>query len=364
MAEALKDQFFQKNFFNRLCEGLTAQYKPFSTITFFDMLHDTAWQNKGLMDRMRHASQCLHQCLPNDYPNAIGILKKVAPDFNGFDAMLFPDFVQQFGVDHYQVSIDALGFFTRYSSSEFAIRPFIIKNPKATMATMLQWSLDDNEHVRRLATEGCRPRLPWAMALPDFKKDPGLILPILENLKSDPSLYVRKSVANNINDITKDNPTIAIELLKSWQKGASKETKWITKHGLRGLIKAGHQDSLKLLGFKSIQTELQQLSISSQQVIMGDALKFDFKLKNLEQNTQEVMIDYVIYFMKSNGKMAPKTFKLKAISMEANEIVNIEKSHKIVPITTRKYYPGRHQLAIQVNGKILDKSAFELIIPN
>src|SRR5690606_550673 len=144
--------------------------------------------------------------LPPDYIEAVGVLKKAAPYFTGLEAMIFPDFVETYGLDHWEASMDALELMTRYSSSEYAVRPFIAKDTERMMAQMLEWAHSDSEHVRRLASEGCRPRLPWAMGLTMLKKDPSPILPILETLKQDESLYVRRSVANNLNDISKDHP--------------------------------------------------------------------------------------------------------------------------------------------------------------
>ncbi len=364
MAEALKDQFFQKTFFQQLSERISSIHQQFSSKEFENLLYNESWEDMALMDRMRHATRCLHQCLPSDYEEALHIITKIAPDFGGFDAMMFPDFVQQFGQEHYDQSIEALVHLTKYSSSEFAIRPFIIQNPEATMLKMQEWSIAKNEHVRRFSSEGCRPRLPWAMALPAFKKDPGLILPILENLKSDRSLYVRKSVSNNINDITKDNPETVLKMVTPWQNHASSETKWIIKQGLRGLIKAGNENALQLLGFKPANIKLQHLKLATHKINMGETLHFNIRLQNKENQPQNVMVDYVIDFMKSNGKTAPKTFKLKAISLNPNESIALEKSHKIYPITTRKYYPGMHQIGIQVNGKVLGKVDFELAIPH
>lgn len=360
MADALKDQMFQRPFFEKLTNAIIKNYSQFSKNDFFNFLYDEEWGDKALKERMYHASQCLQKTLPQKFPQALKTLTAIAQDFNGFDGMIFPDFVEQFGLGHYQISIEALELLTQFSSAEFAIRPFILQKPTATMNKMLGWSLHHNEHVRRLSSEGCRPRLPWAMALSIFKKNPALILPILDNLRSDPSLYVRKSVANNINDISKDNSDIALKLLDSWQENSSSETKWITKHALRGLLKAGNQSALHLLGFKAVKISLYNFTLKPKTLTMGQELIFSFLLKNNSKTKQSLMVDYIIYFMKANGKTAPKVFKLKTINIRAGEEITITKGHKIKPISTRKYYAGQHQLAIQVNGQLLDNLSFKL----
>ena len=362
MAEALKNLMFQRSFFEALCDSIRQQYPSFSKNDFFTHLYDNDWENKSLKERMYHASESLHKTLPTDYGEALGILSKTYQKFNGFDAMIFPDFVEQFGQDHYEISIAALERFTQFSSSEFAIRPFIQKYPEKTMDKMLSWSTHSNHHVRRLSSEGCRPRLPWAIALPGFKKNPEPIFPILENLKADPSLYVRKSVANNLNDITKDNPDIVLARLNSWKHHAGKETQWIIKHAVRGMVKAGHPEALKLLGYKPVKVGFGNFKLQSGQLKMGDTLAFSFQLSNLGKRKQNLLVDFVIHFVKSNGTTAPKVFKLNTLNLLPGQKEEVSKSFPIIPITTRRYYAGTHKVSIQVNGKIVGEKSFNLIL--
>ncbi|MDN5201895.1 DNA alkylation repair protein [Fulvivirgaceae bacterium BMA10] len=362
MAEALKDQMFQKSFYENLCDKIMEKYSAFDKNKFFKILYDHEWDDKALKERMSHSSRVLQQTLPEDYFKALDILQSIAHHFNGFDAMIFPDFVEQFGQDHYEVSVSALELFTQYSSAEFAIRPFIVQRPGETMKRMLAWSMHENHHVRRLSSEGCRPRLPWAMALPEFKKDPKLILPILENLKSDPSEYVRKSVANNLNDITKDNPDIVLEMLNDWNKKPSKETKWIIKHALRGLLKAGNEKALSILGYNSTDVKIKDLKVSPKKIKLGEQIDISFEVTNQSTEKQSLMIDYIIHFTKANGKTAPKVFKLNTTTLEPKGNTQINKTHPIKEITTRKYYSGENFVEIQVNGKVLGKSNFELVV--
>ncbi len=261
--------------------------------------------------------------------------------------MFFPTFVELYCLDDYPLCIDALAFFTQYSSAEFAVRPLIEKQPEMMMAQMLKWASSDNEHIRRLASEGCRPRLPWASALPAFKQDPTLILLILEKLKDDKSEYVRRSVANNLNDISKDNPELVVELVKQWQ-GISKQCDWIIKHACRGLLKQAHPEALKLFGFSSVShVSVTKLNVDKQ-VVMGDTLAFSFELSS-KQALGKLRIEYAIDFMKKNGKQARKIFQISESTIQARQ-KQVSKNFSFKPISTRKYYLGKHQLAVIVNG--------------
>ena len=215
MTSTLKDHYNQA-YIDKLGKEINRHYPAFNTENFSTLIFDKQWSTKELKERMKHISTCLHGCLNLPLQGALPILKKAAPNFGGFEAMFFPDYVERYGAKHWALSLPALAYFTQFSSSEFAVRPFILANQKKMMAQMEQWSKHENEHVRRLASEGCRPRLPWAISLPPFKQNPSTILPILENLKRDPSLYVRRSVANNLNDISKDNPQITLEFASTW----------------------------------------------------------------------------------------------------------------------------------------------------
>jgi 3-methyladenine DNA glycosylase AlkC len=360
MAEALKDRYFQRHFFERLINEITPHYPEFQEKEFYLSLFDNEWRDKPLKEMLMHSASTLRMYLPVDYLQTLALLKKICHKFGDFDAMIFPDVVRQFGMDYYDESMQALELFTQFSTAEFAIRPYILAEPLKTMQQMLRWSTHANAHVRRLASEGCRSRLPWAMALPDFKEDPSLILPILENLKSDSSLYVRKSVANNFNDITKDHADVVIEIFKKWHKQANSDTHWIMKHALRGLLKAGHPAALALMGFEPVTVGVSNLKVDSPTVNIGEKMSFSFDLKNDGKQSAELMVDYIVHFRKANGKTAPKVFKLKTLNLASDEQIEMTKSHNFKLINTRKYYLGAHAIQIQVNGEQLASIDFEL----
>ena len=360
MADLLVNQFFQREFMDDLGAMLATHHQQWDQHQFLSKIYAKGWEDKALLVRMQHISQVLRDLLPPDYQQAIGILLKASAGSSGFNGMVFSDFVGQFGLDHLEESLHALEQFTQVGSGEFAIRQFILRYEKITMERMLQWTQHESEHVRRLASEGCRPRLPWAVALPKYKKDPSPVLPILEQLKADPSKYVQKSVANHLNDLTKDNSELVLDLLEGWKEGASSDTQWIIKHALRGLIKSGDKRALRLLGFEEVKVSLSNFLLDSPSVTLGGSLTFRFDIKNRGKKKAQVSVDFVIHFVKANGSTAPKVFKLKNLSLDAGQTTQVEKNHGIKPITTRKYYSGTHKLSIQVNGNVLGEKEFEL----
>ena len=226
------------------------------------------------------------------------------------------------------------------------------------MQQMTRWADSENHHVRRLASEGCRPRLPWAMALPEFKKDPEPVLDILEKLKNDESEYVRRSVANNLNDISKDNPEITIRLAEKWL-GQSAETDWVVKHACRSLLKQGLPEVMRLFGFvEPINFGVTQFTVSPQAKIGGD-LEFSFLLNSKREQPGKLRIDYAIDFLRKNGRHSRKVFKLSESDVNTTKR-QFQKRHSFKLITTRTYYPGLQRLSIICNGVEMACKDFDL----
>ena len=217
MEEQLKDMY-NEGFLRDFGKKVHNVYSDFKVENFIDKTIDDEWEDLSLKARMRRITESLGQCLPASYEDALKVLFLIDESCVGFPYLFFPDFVELYGQEdeHWDISMKAIERFTQRSSSEFAIRPFIIKDPERVMEQMMVWANHHNEHVRRLASEGCRPRLPWGISLQIFKKDPSKVLHILEQLKSDSSIYVRKSVGNNLNDISKDNPQAVIDFVNKW----------------------------------------------------------------------------------------------------------------------------------------------------
>lgn len=259
-------------------------------------------------------------------------------------------------------SLDCIEKLTQFTSCEFAIRPFIIHYPEVCMQQMLEWSNHKSVDVRRLASEGSRPRLPWAIALPKFKNDPTPVLPILEKLKNDPSLYVRRSVANNLNDISKDHPKLVITLARQWL-GQDPKTDWLIKHACRGLLKQGLPGAMQLFGYASPDTfKRSEPTLKSSTVKMGNTLDFSFSLSNQSKAAQKLRLEYGIYFLKKNGNHNLKVFKISERELSPKQEIKIEKSHSIRPISTRIYYEGEHYVSLIINGKESDKLPFYLAL--
>jgi 3-methyladenine DNA glycosylase AlkC len=322
------------------------------------------WADLELKQRMRRISTVLGGFLPPDYQTALDILRQALPRLTdyGFVLAVFPDFVEVFGLDDWEASMAALEEFTQVMSAEYAIRPFIVRYPERTMAQMLAWARHESAEVRRLASEGCRPRLPWGIVLGALKADPTPILPILEALRRDASESVLRSVANNLNDISKDNPDIVLEVLRSWQADGGEEIDWITRHALRTLLKAGQPEALELVGFSPDPAiAVHNLTVEPEVVPMGAEVTFSFEIESLSEGPQKLMIDYVVYYVKASGQRSPKVWKLSQRTLQPGEVLRITRRHSFAPVTTRKYYPGEHAVEPKINGKLFGHVPFVLV---
>lgn len=359
MAELLKD-VYSNAFIDSVAEHFLQAYPRFEKSLFIATIFDEHWQSRELKSRLTFITQTLHQLLPSDFKESTTILKKVAPFFSGYEAMFFPAFIEHYGLDDYEISVECLAFLTQYSSSEFAVRPFIEKYPEKMIPQMLDWTHSDNYHVRRLASEGCRPRLPWASALPKFKHDPTQIIPILECLKDDDQDYVYRSVANNLNDISKDHPDLVIKIAQSWMHGKpSKNRVWLVKHACRGLLKSGNTEVLSLFGFSQPDHIEVNHFLIDETVAMGEKLNFSFSL-TAPHALGKCRCEFVISFMKSNGNQADKIFKISEseISTHQKEFI---KQFSFKAISTRKYYSGEHKLTLVINGVKMAQKSFSLL---
>ncbi len=350
MAERLKDIFFTHESVTRVANAIGDAWAQFDRDGFVASIFDEGFGALELKQKMRHTTQCLHKFLPAGFIEAVDILKKAAPGIKGFEAMSMPDYVELYGIDDWEASLPALKFFTRFASGEFAIRPFIKKDPKRTMETMLNWAEDESAHVRRLASEGCRPRLPWAMALPEFQKDPSLILPILEILKSDESESVRRSVANNLNDISKDHPDVALDLCGNWQ-GASPEIDQIIKHACRTLLKAGNTKAMRLFGYGDpANLHVEELALDKTGIPIGDHIRVSFKLNVKEDSECQIRLEFAVHYLKANGKHSKKVFQITENTFAPGPHP-FNRKLTFADLSTRKHYPGPHPIAIIVNGE-------------
>jgi len=366
MAEPFKE-WINTDAIGRLADGLSTARPRWSPAPFLAAATD-GLQPLELKDRIRHVAAALRAHLAPDYPAAIAhILDALPPALDGADGVTesfelwpFCQYVESYGLEHLELSLTAMHALTQRFSCEFAVRPFLLRYPEPVLERLTTWSTDPSTHVRRLVSEGARPRLPWGIRLQPFVADPAPVLPLLEALKDDPELYVRRSVANNLNDIAKDHPALVVAIAQRWSEGASAEREKLVRHALRTLIKRGDPGALAVLGFGPPEVDLGGFTLETEAVTLGDALAFNVTLRSTAAGSQKLLIDYAVHHQRKNGKLSPKVFKWTTREIAAGEALTLSRRHPIRPITTRRYYPGAHKVELLVNGASLGVLDFTL----
>ncbi|MGV3774079.1 MAG: DNA alkylation repair protein [Verrucomicrobiales bacterium] len=358
-ASALK-HWFNEARFRSVAANMKELHPAFNSAQFLDATLPRL-EPLPLLARMRLMTESLHAGMPQDYDAALSILRKLAPRIDhNFVSMMLPDYVALYGLEHFELSMDALKYFTTFGSSEFAIRPFLRADLNRTLRVMEKWSRDRDEAVRRLASEGCRPRLPWSFQLGELITNPEPVAPILENLKADPSLYVRKSVANHLNDITRDHPEWTLAKLRSWDLTNS-HTAWIAKRGLRTLVKEGNQDALKLIGVGGeAQVKINEFKVAPAKICLGQTVQLVLSCQSTSPEKQLLVIDYTIHYVKKSGQSSEKVFKWKEITVPPGEHIKITKNQQFRNFTTRVHHPGRHAVSVAINGQKVAEEYFDL----
>jgi 3-methyladenine DNA glycosylase AlkC len=349
--------FINADVVERIAESISAVAKEFPKAKFKNVIKELPALE--LKARVLLISQRLHQHLPPHFPQAVNVLLSSLKEnrLKGFDLWPYTHYVQTHGTENVEASLDALRTMTQLFTSEFAVRPFLRLQTEKSLNYLIDCATNENVHVRRWSSEGSRPRLPWGERLDIFIQQPQLTLPILELLKYDEELYVRKSVANHLNDIAKDNPQVVLKRLAQWNKHCPKQHQdkisWITAQALRTLIKNGEPAALKLVGVSNTaQIKVVPLKLEKKSIKIGEHLNFSFSIHSQSKKTQKLIIDYVIHHQKAGGKTSPKVFKLKKCELLPGQSLVIGKKHSLKPVTTRKYYLGKHRVEIQINGKI------------
>jgi 3-methyladenine DNA glycosylase AlkC len=316
---------------------------------------------RSLMQRLHQTSLAFDTALPGSFRQKVAALKKVAPNLgHNFIGIFLSDFVATFGLDEPDFALEALRHFTRFGSAEFAIRPFIQRDLDRTLQVMHTWTADPNEHVRRLASEGSRPRLPWGLRLQSLVQNPEPTGRILDALRDDPALYVRKSVANHLNDITKDHPHWVLDRLAAWDITTSPHRSWIAKHACRTLIKRGHPQALTLFGFGQKPAVIAALAVSPSTLQLGHALTLAATITSTARKAQSLAIDYIVHYIKASGGSSEKVFKWTEVTLAPGTTLNLSKKQTLRDFTTRRHYPGHHRLELQINGHRLSETAFLL----
>ncbi|MCC3374761.1 DNA alkylation repair protein [Cohnella sp. REN36] len=360
MAEPLK-AIYDDNFLRQFGEQVKRHWAAFDADGFVRRVMGEGWEALELKGRIRRIAESLGAELPDRYEEALDILEGIADVCQGFPYLFFPDFVARFGLAHWERSMRALEKFTALSTAEFAVRPFIERDPARMMAQMETWSRHPNEHVRRLASEGCRPRLPWADALPAFKRDPSPILPILETLKADPSEYVRRSVANNLNDISKDHPALVLELAKRWH-GEDPLTDAMLRHACRSLIRrSADPEALMLFGLPPLaDIEVTAWSASPVVVPLGGAAEVRYALRMPEGAGAKLRLELAVDYPRPGGKTYRKLFKLSEREVAGGEAVGGTRRHAFADLSTRRHHPGVHRLVLVANGQAVAETEIRL----
>jgi 3-methyladenine DNA glycosylase AlkC len=354
---------FNEALYRRIAKELAAVEPHFNRKKFLALTLD-GLDGRELMDRLRQTAIAAEAALPGTYRQKVAVLCQVAPRIErGFVTLSFCDFVARQGLDDFEHSLEALRFLTPFGSAEFAVRPFIQRDPPRALAVMQRWALDPDEHVRRLASEGSRPRLPWGTRLSAMVQNPTLTAPILETLKADPALYVRKSVANHLNDIAKDHSAWVLDRVESWDnKNAG--TAWIVRHALRTLIKKGNPRALALLGADTAaaaHVQVRRFTVSPPELTLGDALTLTAELMIKGKKTLPLVIDYVMHYVRAGGSISTKVFKWTEASAQPGKPLVLTKRQTLRDFTTRKHHAGLHRIELQINGQRLAGASFQLV---
>ncbi|HWH31353.1 MAG TPA: hypothetical protein VNU01_01635 [Egibacteraceae bacterium] len=315
-----------------------------------------------LKARIAHVVGALERHLPGDFAEAARLVEDAVAgsDLGMWSAWPATDWVAAAGLDHPEIALPLLARLTGVASAEMAIRPFIDRHPARTLRQLRTWTSHPDEHVRRLVSEGSRPRLPWASRIALLEAEPHLTVPLLDALREDSSPYVRRSVANHLNDLNKVDRGLALETASRWSAQGGQHVEAVLRHGLRTLVKAGDAEALGLVGAPPARVRLADLEVLTPRVRLGGSLRFRFTVTSQEREPMRAVIDYLVHHRKANGGTTQKVFKLSTRTLAPGAPVTIERAHAIRPITTRRYYPGEHRVEVQVNGAVLGGGTFIL----
>jgi 3-methyladenine DNA glycosylase AlkC len=329
-----------------------------------------------LKARVLQVADALVTVLPTDVDRAAGLLEaSLGPPGEGDDLgalrtserglggwAVWPltEAIARLAIDAPERGLAALHAMTQRMTAEFAIRPFIVRHPALSFATLTRWVADPSAHVRRLVSEGSRPRLPWGLRLQALVQDPSPTLPLLAALQDDPSEYVRLSVANHLNDIARDHPARIGEWLVRHLPGASAERRALLRHASRTLIKQGDAAVLAAWGLGQAFRGEARWAVAPSRVAVGGDLTLKLLLRSTSPRPQRLVIDYAVHHVKANGSTSPKVFKGWTLELGPREERALERRHSFKPITTRTYHPGAHTVDLRINGKLLGEATFQL----
>jgi 3-methyladenine DNA glycosylase AlkC len=342
----------------------------------FEALAGQGLQALEFKARAMHLCAALEATLPPDFVHAADVIEAaLAPAGDGDELsalrigpeglagwVVWPlgEYVVRRGVATPQRALRALHALTQRHTAEWAIRPFIEQHPELTFATLAAWATDPSAHVRRLASEGSRPRLPWGAQLKALVSDPSPTLPLLRMLQDDPSAYVRRSVGNHLNDIAKDHPELIVHWLKEHLPGATPQRRALLWQASRTLVKQGHAQVLEAWTLGQPLRGEACLRLSPKRLTVGQSLQLAVELRSSAAHAQTLLVDYAVHHVKANGEAVPKVFKGWTARLAAHGQCTLRKSHSMRVVTTRRYYPGRHEVDLRINGEVRARAWFEL----
>ncbi|NQJ21825.1 hypothetical protein HO566_04695 [Streptococcus suis] len=359
MAEELRLKY-NKTFLEEFAKAIQMHHSNFDSESFYQAVLQDDWEDLALLDRFKRMADGTYQTLALPYADVVDLLIKLNATCQGFDYIFFNDIIWKFGLEDLAHSFKGMAVLTTGSTSEFAIRYFLNHNFDASFAFLKELSFSDNEHHRRLASEGTRLRLPWGKAVPDLVTHRTEIFEVLDTLKADPSLYVRKSVANNLNDMTKFYPDEVIAHLKTW-KNQDPNTDWIIKTALRTLIKTGYPAALDFMGYsQDFEIKQAQLAIDSLEVYDGDTSQISYAVRVTSPGPSKFRLGLAFGFQKANGRIGEKIFYLKDTDFVKDITISGHKNYQWKDLTTRRHYSGKHHIRLLLNDIELEKVEFIL----
>lgn len=374
--EPLKNIYNPKSI-KKIAQQISLKYNDFNEEEFLKYSLKNL-NKKEMKERVKHLASAYKCFLPTNFKKATKILLATLGDeidhennewdgqssegLSGFLIWPHTQFIEDYGQSDFETSIKALYEMTKRFTAEFAIRPFIEKNPKEIYKILNTWSTDPNHHVRRLVSEGTRPNLPWGIKVNYIQKNLKRNISLIEKLKYDDSEYVRRSVANHLNDISRIDEELMIATCQKWAKD-KKVNKKIIRHASRTLLKKGQPEILALHGYHPlVKIDLTKKQTSPKSIKLGDSLNIDLRIKSRSNISEKLLIEAKVYFLKNNGEHSPKVFRLKDVTIKEKETLNINKDIKFKPVTTRKHYAGTQYIEILINGKSFGKEGFKLTL--
>jgi 3-methyladenine DNA glycosylase AlkC len=373
MAATLKS-FFGPRIVHRIAEMISGAWPAFPAAAF-EADARRGLSRLELLARGEHIARALRAHLPQDVAEALAVLtRSLGPELSedaldgaGLAPFLYLPhvaFVRTHGLAAFDAAMDAQHALTRRFSAEWSIRPFLEAEPERTLAVLRRWARDPSPHVRRLVSEGTRPRLPWAPRLRTFSADPRRTLALLELLRDDPSSYVRRSVANHLNDLGKDHPALLLDVARRWLRGAGPERRRLVAHALRSLARRGDREALALLGHGAPpRVALRAVSLAPARVPIGGAVRFEATLASRAEEPQALAVNLAVHYVKARGETRPKRFKLRPVALPPGGEVRVARAISLAQLSTRRHHPGVHRVELVLNGVAHDAGAFEVVTP-